>query len=70
MAVFWSENWNILPSDIKTLEHFDNSQRKLSEGFLRNFLVESVMITYFAGLQIIITAEKNVGFSIHILSKG
>ena len=33
---------------LKTLEHFDNSHRKLSEGFLRNFLVESVKITYFA----------------------
>ena len=31
---------------LKTLEHFENSQRKLSHGFLETVLVESVKITY------------------------
>ena len=55
---------------LKPLEHFDNSQRKLSHGFLETVLVESVKITYIEKvLQIFTTAEKNGGFSIHILSK-
>ena len=55
---------------LKTLEHFENSQRKLSHGFLKTVLAESVKITYIEKvLQIFNTAGKNVGFSIHILSK-
>ena len=56
---------------LKTLEHFENSQRKLSHGFLETVPVESVKITYIEQLlQMFKTAEKkNVGFSIHKLSK-
>ena len=31
---------------LKTLEHFENSQRRLSHGFLETVLVESTKITY------------------------
>ena len=31
---------------LKTLEHFENSQRKLSHGFLETVLLESVKATY------------------------
>ena len=31
---------------LKTLEHFDNPQRKLSHGFIETILVESVKIAY------------------------
>ena len=31
---------------LKTIEHFENSQRRLSHGFLETVLVESVKVTY------------------------
>ena len=46
LRYFGPKIWKILPSDIKTLEHFENSQRKLSHGFLETVLVESVKITH------------------------
>ena len=52
---------------LKTLEHFENSQRKLSHGFLKTDLVESVKITHIEQvLQIFKTAEKKSYFNIYI----
>ena len=52
---------------LKTLEHFENSQRRLSHGFLETVLAESAKWV----LQIFKTTKnkKYVGFSIHVLSK-
>ena len=67
LPYFGPKIWNILPSDIKSLEHFMNSQKKLSHGFLEIVLVEFEKKTYIK--DIINTYKcllKNANFSIKI----